>query len=161
MAENNNIPVDQTGTTQQTVSVKRIYVTDVSFESPNSPDVFQQQSGPKVDFNLSTKSRVIKDSYYEVSLRLTAEAKFESKTLFLVEVVQAGIFEIKGISGEEMEHVLASMCPGILFPYARETIDSLVLKGTFPPLMLDPINFDAIFMQNRQDKNAPQGTLSS
>ena len=154
MADNNQPAAVKSETPQQRVALQRIYVKDLSFEAPNSPEIFQQQYGPKVDFNLNTKHKFIKESYYEVVLKLTAEAKHVEKTLFLVEVEQAGIFDIHGLEGLQLEQVLASMCPSILFPYARETIDALVLKGSFPPLMLAPVNFDAIYAQSLQQKAA-------
>lgn len=156
MADNDQATTTQSELPQQTVSLKRIYVKDVSFEAPNGPELFQQKYNPKVDLKLNCKNKFIKETYYEVMLNITAEATQDEKTLFLVEVVQAGIFEIKGLEGEELEHILASMCPSILFPYARETIDTLVLKGTFPPLMLDAVNFDAIYAQSLQQNTAQQ-----
>ena len=157
MAENNQATTAQPGTEEQRLSLKRIYVKDLSFEAPNSPDIFQQQRGPKVDFNLSTKHSHIKDSYYEVVLKLGADAKLEDKTLFIVEVEQAGIFDIFGIEGEQLDMILGSTCPSFLFPYARETLDGLVLKGTFPPLMLDAVNFDVIYAQTVKDRAAQRG----
>jgi preprotein translocase subunit SecB len=154
MAENEQSTAPQGDAQRQRFKLQRIYVRDLSFESPNSPDIFQQQYGPNVDFNLNTKHRHIKESFYEVVLKLTAEAKHNGKTLFLVEVEQAGIFDIQGIEGQQLEQVLGSMCPGILFPYARETIDVMVTKGTFPPLMLDPVNFDAIYARSLQQRAA-------
>ena len=156
MAENEQATTTQSEASQQRFKLQRIYVKDLSFEAPNSPEIFQQQYSPKVDFNLSTKHKFIKDSYYEVVLKLTAEAKHNDKTLFLAEVEQAGIFDIVGIEGNQLDQVLASMCPDILFPYARETMDSLVLRGTFPPLMLDPVNFDAIYTSSLQQKAVQQ-----
>lgn len=153
MAENDQTTA-QAETPLQRFALQRIYVKDLSFEAPNSPDIFQQQFNPKIDFNLSCKNKFIKESFYEVVLKLTAEAKQDDKTQFLVEVEQAGIFEIHGFQGNQLEQVLASMCPSILFPYARETIDALVLKGTFPPLMLGQVNFDAIYNQSLQQKAA-------
>jgi len=156
MAENDQATTAQSEAPLQRFTLQRIYIKDLSFEAPNSPDIFQQQYNPKIDFNLNCKNKFIKESFYEVVLRLTAEAKQDEKTLFLVEVDQAGIFNIHGFEGKQLEQVLASMCPSILFPYARETIDALVLKGTFPPLMLDPVNFDAIYVQSLQKKAAQQ-----
>lgn len=156
MAENDQATTAQSETPLKRFALQRIFIKDLSFEAPNSPDIFQQQYNPKIDFNLNCKNKFIKESFYEVVLRLTAEAKQDEKTLFLVEVDQAGIFDIHGLEGKQLEQVLASMCPSILFPYARETIDTLVLKGTFPPLMLNPVNFDAIYAQSLQQTAARQ-----
>ena len=146
----------QTETSQHRFSLKRVYIKDLSYEAPASPDIFQQQFNPNIDFNLKCKNKLITDSFYEVVLKLTVEAKQEEKTLYLVELDQAGIFDIYGIEGSQLDQVLATMCPSILYPYAREALDSMILKGTFPPLMLDHVNFDVLYTQTLQKKAAQQ-----
>jgi len=156
MAENNQATTDQAENADQRFSIKRVYIKDMSFEAPASPDIFQGQYNPKIDFNLNCKNKLVKDSFYEVVLKLTTEAKQDEKTLFLAEVDQAGIFDIHGFDARQLEQALATLCPTILFPYAREAIDTMILKGTFPPLMLDPVNFEAIYVQSLQQKAAQQ-----
>jgi preprotein translocase subunit SecB len=136
-------------------ALQRIYLKDSSFESPRSPAVFQNQWSPKINFDIKTRSNKIQDGVFEVVLVLTAEAQVEDNTAFLVEVHQAGIFTAKEFADEQLEQLLATVCPNILFPYAREAIDGLVTKGSFPALMLAPINFEALYAQQKQ-ANAAQ-----
>ena len=159
MAENNQTTTAQAGTPEQRFAIQRIYVKDSSFEAPSSPEIFQQDYKPQIDFNLNCKNKFISESFYEVVLKLTAEAKQDDKTLYLAEVDQAGIFDIHGLPEESLEQALATLCPTILFPYAREAIDAMVLKGTFPPLMLEPVNFEAIYVQTLQQKAAQKEQL--
>ena len=133
---------------QQQFAMQRIYTKDVSFESPATPDVFKQQWQPAVNVDLNTKSDKVDDSgNFEVVLSVTITAKIDEETAFLVEVQQAGIFLISGIEGDDLRRVLGTAAPNILFPYARETIDTLCVKGGFPPVMLAPVNFDALYQQ--------------
>lgn len=133
-------------------ALQRIYLKDSSFESPRSPGVFQSQWSPTINFDIKTKSDKVQDDVYEVVLVLTAEAKLEEKSAFVVEVHQAGIFTAKDFDAEQLEQILATVCPNILFPYAREAIDALVVKGSFPALMLSPINFDVLYAQQKQQQ---------
>jgi preprotein translocase subunit SecB len=126
-------------------SVQRLYLKDLSFETPQGPAAFQKQWKPKVNQDLSTKSEKMDDSTYEVSLRITVTVKDEEETIYLIEVEQAGLFTITGIEGPQLAQVLNVTCATMLLPYARETIDSTLTKGSFPPLMIPPINFDALF----------------
>jgi preprotein translocase subunit SecB len=128
--------------------IQRIYLKDTSFESPNAPEVFRGQWKPQINLDLNTKSNKLADDTYEVVLTLTVTAKNEDQTAFLAEVHQAGIFKIEGLEGPALHQAVGAFCPNILFPYAREAIDSLVLKGSFPALMLAPVNFDAIYAQS-------------
>lgn len=131
-------------------ALQRIYLKDSSFESPRSPAVFQSQWQPHINFDIKTKSDKIQDGLYEVVLMLTVEAKLEDQAAFIVEVHQAGIFVARDFEDAQLEQLMATVCPNILFPYAREVIDSLVTKGSFPALMLSPINFDALYAQQKQ-----------
>ncbi|MFT5210749.1 MAG: preprotein translocase subunit SecB [Flavobacterium sp.] len=127
-------------------ALQRIYIKDSSFESPKSPDCFRGQWQPKVNMELNSTSKLIDDGLYEVVLQLTITAKGEDEeVVYLTEVQQGGIFHIQGLSEEALAQTLGAFCPSVLFPYARETVDSLVVKGSFPALMLAPVNFDAIF----------------
>ncbi len=136
--------------TQQQFVMQRVYVKDMSFESPGAPAVFKQEWKPQMGIDLRTKSSSIDDDNYEVVLSLTVTAKLNDETAFLVEVQQAGIFLVRGMEGENLRRVLAILCPNMLFPYARETIDGIVTKGTFPALMLAQVNFDGLYQQALQ-----------
>lgn len=131
-------------------ALQRIYLKDASFESPRSPAVFQSQWQPKINFDIKTKSDKVQEGVYEVVLVLTVEAQLEEQPAFVVEVQQAGIFTAADFGDEQREQLLATVCPNILFPYAREAVDNLVVKGSFPALMLSPINFDALYAQQKQ-----------
>ena len=133
---------------QQQFALQRIYTKDISLESPATPAVFKKQWQPQVSVDLGTKSDKIDDEgNYEVVLTITITAKMEDANAFLIEVQQAGIFFITGFSPEELRRIVGTAAPNILFPYARECIDTLCVKGGFPPVMLAPINFDAMYQQ--------------
>lgn len=161
MAENEN---NQNGAAQAAdaqgpiFALQRIYLKDCSFESPKSPDVFRGQWAPKITFNLNTRNEKLADGVYDVVLKMTIEAKQEETVAFLVEVQQAGIFTCGGFADADLERVLATVCPNILFPYARETIDALVVRGSFPAVMLAPVNFDAVYAQSKAQ--AQQGATA-
>ncbi|EED34936.1 protein-export chaperone SecB [Luminiphilus syltensis NOR5-1B] len=155
MAEEQAAAQDQQG--QQQFNLQRIYTKDVSFESPSTPNIFRTQYQPSVNVDLNTKSSTVdEEGNHEVVLTLTVTAKMEEDTAFLVEVQQAGIFNVQGIEGESLRQVLATVAPNILFPYARENIDALVVKGGFPALMLAPVNFDALYRQAVAQQQAAQ-----
>ena len=148
MADEQQAAAAQEQQSQQQFSLQRIYTKDLSFESPASPAVFRQTWQPKVGVDMNTKSdKVDEEGNYEVVLTITVTAKIEEETAFLVEVQQAGIFFVPGIEGENLRGVLSTAAPNILFPYLRETIDSIVVKGGFPPVQLAPVNFDALYQQ--------------
>ncbi len=131
----------------QQFALQRIFIKDLSFEAPQGAAAFKQQWQPQVNLDLNTRNSRLDTDNYEVVLTLTVTAKQGEDTAFLVEVQQGGVFLCKGIEGEQLHQVLGSLCPSILFPYARETIDSLVVKGSFPPLMIAPVNFEALYQQ--------------
>lgn len=135
---------------QTQFALQRLYLGDVSFEAPNSPEVFMVKEQPQVDVKLDTKNRQVSEDLYEVTVKITAQVTFGEKTAFLAEVEQSGAFQITGIEGDNLEHALGAFSPNILFPYAREAIDNLVVKGGFPPLMIAPVNFEAIFAERKQ-----------
>lgn len=133
---------------QQQFVMQRIYTKDLSFESPATPDIFKKQWQPKVNVDLNTKSGAIdEEGNFEVVLTVTITATVEEETAFLIEVQQAGIFFIQGFAEEDLRRVLGTAAPNILFPYARETIDTICVKGAFPAVMLAPVNFDALYQQ--------------
>jgi len=151
MTEENQNPEAAAGTgdaAQPHFAIKRIYVKDLSFESPQGAKAFTAQWQPKVSQDLNTQVDKLDDRHYEVVLKLTITVKMaDDKTAFLAEVHQAGIFEVGGIEGVQLQHLVTAHCPQLLFPYVREAIDSLAVRGGFPPLALPPINFDALFAQ--------------
>ncbi|WGM02111.1 protein-export chaperone SecB [Arsenophonus nasoniae] len=136
--------------------IQRIYTKDISFETPSSPNIFQQEWQPEVKLDLDTSSSELAEHVYEVILRVTVTATVADETAFLCEVQQAGIFSIDGIEQSQMAHCLGAYCPNILFPYAREYITNLVSRGTFPQLNLAPVNFDALFMNYLQQQHTAQ-----
>jgi len=145
---------------QQQFVMQRIYTKDLSFESPATPGVFKKQWQPKVNVDLNTKSsKIDEEGNYEVVLTVTITATVEEETAFLIEVQQAGIFFIQGFVEQDLRRVLGTAAPNILFPYARETIDTVCNKGAFPAVMLAPVNFDALYQQAlTQADGASSGT---
>jgi preprotein translocase subunit SecB len=136
---------------EKRITIGKIYAKDVSFESPQSPTVFKKgEWKPQTNLNLRSSTNAVGGNEHEVVLTITVDAKDGDTTLFLVELQQAGIFEIVGYEDEEFSAVVGSFCPNILFPYARETIANVIQKGGFPEFLLQPINFDALYMQSRQ-----------
>lgn len=133
--------------------IQRVYIKDLSFETPNSPAVFRDEWEPKLNLEINTSNNLLEDNVYEVVLDITATVSNNDSVAFLSEVKQAGIFTIEGAPGEQLEHLLGSFCPNILFPYAREAISDMVIKASFPQLVLAPVNFDALFMQQKEEQS--------
>lgn len=143
--------------------IQRIFTKDISFETPNSPTIFQKEWKPEIQLDLDTKSSKLADDTYEVILSLTVTAKLEEQTAFLAEVKQAGIFTIGNLPEAQLAHTIGAFCPTTLFPYAREAVSSLVSRGSFPQVNIAPVNFEALFanyMQQRaaQAEQVPAGT---
>ena len=134
---------------QPAFSIEKVYVKDLSVEIPNAPQVFLERDAPVVDIQLHHNSTSIEEGVYETVLTVTVTAKANEKTMFLVEVAQAGIFVARNIPGAELEQVLGIACPNILFPYVREVISDTVVRAGFPPVILSPVNFEAIYQQQR------------
>ncbi len=147
--------------TEKQFALQKLYIKDVSFETPNSPAVFTQQWEPKVEFNLASNAQALQENLYEISLTVTVTVKLQDKTAYLVEVSQAGIFTLTGFEEHELGPMIGSYCPNILFPYAREAVSDLVVKGGFPPMLLAPVNFDALYMQHVQQMQQQQAPASS
>ncbi len=145
-------PTQEPANQEAQFMIQRIYVKDLSFETPNTPAVFQQQWEPELNLDLNTQSTKLEENIYEVVLTVTVTVANKNATAFLVEVKQAGIFTIQGPQGPHLDHLLNSFCPGILYPYAREAITSQVIRGSFPQLVLAPINFDALYAQQLEEK---------
>ncbi|WP_111895097.1 protein-export chaperone SecB [Acinetobacter sp. MB5] len=134
---------------QAQLALERIYTKDVSFEVPGA-QVFTQEWQPELNINLSSAAEKIDPTHYEVSLKVVVEAKNANETAFLVDVTQSGIFLISGVEEDRLPYILGAYCPNILFPFLREAVNDLVTKGSFPQLLLTPINFDAEFEANMQ-----------
>ncbi len=141
-------------TAQQQLLLQKIYVKDLSWESPKAPLVFTSNVQPQTQVNIRSGSIDVAPNTQEVTLTLTIEAKDNDATLFLAEVAQAGIFFIQGYTAEEKAVLLGSFCPSTLYPFAREAVADLVSRGGFPPLLLQPINFDALYQQALQERAA-------
>lgn len=138
------------GAEQKNFGIQKIYVKDMSFETPNSPAVFTMDWKPEINLELNTQSSKITDGIHEVILSLTVTAKLGDNTAYLAEVQQAGVFSMQGFSEAELGPMIGAFCPGTLYPYARETVSDLVTRGGFPQLVLAPINFDALFAEQVQ-----------
>ncbi|MEE9424149.1 MAG: protein-export chaperone SecB [Methylococcales bacterium] len=135
---------------QKQFSIQRIFVKDISLETPNSPMIFTEKWEPNVEFNLSSNATSVQENLFEVILNITVTVKVGEKTAYLVEISQAGLFGLNGFAEEEMGPMLGSFCPNTLFPYAREVVSDLVIKAGFPPMLLAPVNFDALYAQHMQ-----------
>ncbi len=144
----------QTNQGQGQLRIERVYVKDLSFESPASPAVFSQNLEPQMNLEINTRSEPLGGDRHEVVLMATATATAGDQTAFIVEVQQAGIFQLIGLPQEVVHRVIGTVCPNTLFPYLREAVDSLVVRGGFPPLQLAPVNFDAIYAQMLEQQRA-------
>lgn len=135
---------------QPAFSIEKVYVKDISLEIPNAPQAFLETEAPQVDIQLHHESKAVQAGYYQTVLTVTVTAKVQDRTLFLVEVGQAGIFVVRNIPEADMEPVLGIACPNILFPFAREVVADMVQRAGFPPVMLAPVNFEALFQAQKQ-----------
>jgi preprotein translocase subunit SecB len=145
---------DTTAAAQVQVGVQKIYVKDASFEAPSAPHIFQEQSQPQIQLNLNQSVNNLAEGVYEVVLAITVTCKFGDKNAYLAEVKQAGVFNLSGFDQVNLHGVLGTFCPNTLFPYARQTISDLVLAGGFPPFLLQPINFDQIYVDQMRRRAA-------
>ena len=144
-AQQNNQPV---------FSIEKVFVKDLSLEIPNAPQVFLEREAPQVDIQLHHNSTGVEEGVYQTVLTVTVTAKIGEKTMFLVEAARAGIFVVRNIPAQELEAVLAIACPNILFPYVREVISDTVVRAGFPPVILSPVNFEAIYAAQRDPQPA-------
>ncbi|MCB1878087.1 MAG: protein-export chaperone SecB [Chromatiales bacterium] len=164
MTEQNNAAAGGNGQDQRNIALQKIYVKDLSFESPNAPKIFTMGNlKPDVGLNLNSSAKSIGPDTYEVNISCTVTVKHEDQTLYLVEVQQAGVFMVKGFSKEETQAIVGAYCPNMLFPYAREAISDIVGKGGFPQLLLAPVDFGVLYQQHlqqqqgkREDAEQPQ-----
>ena len=157
MTEQNNTQQPETQ-----FAIQRIYTKDVSFETNNVPEIFTKQWQPEMNLELNSASQALSDEVHEVSLRVTVTVKQQEEVVYICEVTQSGIFSLIGFDDAQIQHCVGAYCPNILFPYAREVISSLVNKGTFPQVNLEPVNFEALFinyLQQQQAQNSATETL--
>ena len=146
---------------QKQFQIQKIYIKDVSLETPNSPQIFQQEWKPDINIQLGNTAKKLGDAVHEVVISVTVTAKQGETTAYLVEVQQAGIFTITGFSDEELGPMVGSYCPTLLFPYVREVISDLITKAGFPPMLLAPVNFDMIYAQHQQQLQAQNQAKSA
>ena len=144
---------------QPVFSIEKVYVKDLSLEIPNAPAVFLEREAPTVDIQLHHNSTSVENGVYQTVLTVTVTAKVRDKTMFLVEAAQAGIFAARNIPEHDLQAVLAIACPNILFPYAREVVSDIVTRAGFPPVVLAPVNFEAIYEAQRQQSSQPSVQL--
>ncbi len=145
---------NEAASNEQKFAIQRVYIKDLSFEAPMGVSAFNQAWKPQVNQEINTKNQKLNDSTYEVVLSLTITVKIDDNVVFLIEIQQAGIFFVEGLEANQLTQVLNTVCLQILFPYARESVDNAVVKGGFPPLMLPPVNFDALFANAIAQANA-------
>ena len=145
---------------QRQFVVQRIYAKDISFESPNTPQMFQEKWSPEINISLGSEVNKLGGGAIEVVLNVSVEAKHADKTVFMVEIHQAGLFGVQGFADQELDALLGVAAPNILFPYAREAVSDLVTRGSFPQFVLQPVNFEALYMQQRQAKAAEAGNTA-
>ncbi len=153
-------PADAANTGPQ-FSVEKIYVKDVSFEAPNTPQVFNEQEQPQLQMNLNQRVQRLGENAYEVVLGITLTCKVgEDKAIYVVEVQQAGVFGLNGFDEQTLDAMLGTHCPTVLYPYARQTIGDLISAGGFPPFLLQPINFEALYAEGLRQRaeQQPAGT---
>jgi len=153
----NTPPDQQQSQGERHFALQKIYVKDLSFETPNSPAVFTENWEPNVNIELNTNGKLLAPDVHEVVLGITITAKVGEKVAYLCEVHQAGVFTVKGFGEQELGPMLGSYCPNVLFPYAREVISDLVSKGGFPQMLLAPVNFDAIYMDHMKKQQEQTG----
>lgn len=139
-----------TQNTQPIFNIEKIYVRDLSLEIPHAPEIFLDRTQPDINVQLGDDSRPLGNDMYQVEINVTVTAKIGEKTMFLIEVAQAGIFHIAGMTEDDMEALMGIVCPNTLFPYAREAVSDLASRAGFPPLLLSPVNFEVLFHQRQQ-----------
>lgn len=146
---------------QPMVGMDKIYVKDISLEIPHAPQIFLERENPKIDLQLNTQAGSVSEGVYEVLIMATVTAKIGEKVLFLIEAKQAGIFQIHNVTPENLGPILAVMCPNILFPYLREVISDVSIRAGFAPVLLNPINFESLYQQQKQQRVEATGTATT
>lgn len=143
------------------LAIQKIYVKDLSFEAPNTPAVFTEKLNPSVDIHFANETKDLGENQHEVVLSVTVTVKQDDRSVYLIEVQQAGIFTISGFPTEHLPAILATACPNILFPYAREAVSDIVTKGGFPQILLAPVNFDMLYAQELQRRQQAEAKPST
>jgi preprotein translocase subunit SecB len=153
MGEQNNQPV---------FTIEKLYVKDLSLEVPGAPQIFRQREAPQVDVSMNNAANKIDDGHYEVVINITITAKIKEATVFLVETAYGGVFQIRNVPESEIETVLGVTCPNILFPYLREVVSETISRAGFPPVILHPMNFEAIFKATKEksENEPPAGSAT-
>ena len=148
---------------QPLFNIEKLYVKDLSLESPNSPSIFLERENPNIDLQLNTQSVLMEEGLYEVTVTVTVTAKLpeKDKVMFLIEAKQAGIFQVRNLPPEELESVLAIICPNILYPYLREVVSNMAIHAGFTPVLLNPINFEALYQQQKQQQAQAQAATNT
>ena len=141
---------------QPVFSIEKIYVKDLSLEVRKARQVFMSNDAPQLEVQLSQAVQSMDGALFEVTLKITVTAKAGDKTVFLVEVAQAGIFQIRNVPQSELDPILGMVCPNVLFPYARETVSDTVNRAGFPPVLLAPVNFEALYQQRMAEQQSPK-----
>lgn len=144
---------------QPVFSIEKIYVKDLSIEVPNAPQIFLERETPGIEVQIQSTANAIGEGMFEVALTITVNAKQEEKAFFLVEVVEAGIFQIRNVPEQDMEPIMAVACPNILFPYARETISDAINRAGFPPVILAPVNFESLYQQRLMEQQQTESKI--
>lgn len=156
MADNLTVgPAPSTDASAQELMLQNIYVKDASFEAPSGPNIAATEWSPQFGLNMNTNGTTVADNLHEVVLTITLEAKLGERIAYLVEVKQAGVFLIRGYAVDDARRIIGAFCPGVLFPYARQAVSDLILRGGFPPFLLPPVNFDALFQQSLEQAPPP------
>jgi preprotein translocase subunit SecB len=143
-----------TSSTQAVFTIEKIYLKDASVEVPNAPEIYLERVQPQIEIQLHNESKLVQEGYYQCLLTVTVTAKAGDKTMFLVEASQGGIFQIRNVPQTDLEPVLAIGCPNIIFPYVRETVSDLVSRAGFPSVLLNPVNFEALYQAKKQQESS-------
>lgn len=153
MAQEPQAQADQAAGPQ--FNIEKLYVRDASIEVPNAPAIFTERTMPQINVELGNGANQVQDDIFDVSIKVTVTAKIDDKTAFLVEVTQSGIFAVRNVPQQDLGPILGITCPNILFPYAREAISDMVTRAGFMPVLLNPINFEALYVQQQQAAGMP------
>lgn len=142
------------------ISMEKIYVKDISLEIPHAPRIFLERENPQIDVQLNTQAASIEENMFEVVVMTTVTARLGEKVIFLIEAKQAGIFRMRNVPAPELEALLAVMCPNILFPYLREVVSDVSVRAGFAPVLMNPINFDLLYQQQKRQTHAASAATS-
>jgi preprotein translocase subunit SecB len=146
---------------QPVFNIEKLFVKDLSVEVPNAPAIYMEREAPQMDVNLSSESHALSEDLYQSSITVTVTSKVGDKVMFLVECTQAGIFRIQNVPQDQLPMVLGIGCPNIVFPYLRETVSDVIIRAGFPPLILNPVNFESLFLQQQQAQQQQAATAQT